>query len=290
MRAKLCTGLILLALVHPSVHADATLTYRLAPAAGDATTLRIATTRFFARIESSAAPDGWWLFQAGKFFPLFRVDDKMQTWTRLTPEVTPRLGPMSRTGSAAGAETADAPKEQVAETADVAPEQPAAPAAELEPMAEQKASAPKPARASTEPKFAPTAQMDEVAGVRCRVVSELRDGAPAVEHCMANKAALGITEREVRSLARTFAMAREQGFGWLGSATADEAFVSVRSRALDGGATLVLESVSTAALPEGHLRVPEAYREVPWAPEPTMTGGTPAPQADAPQPGEGETR
>jgi hypothetical protein len=63
MRAMLTTGLILLAMAHPAVRADATLNYRLTQQEGEPAALRIALARFFARIESSAAPDGWWLFR-----------------------------------------------------------------------------------------------------------------------------------------------------------------------------------------------------------------------------------
>lgn len=309
MRAMLTTGLILLAMAHPAVRADATLNYRLTQQEGEQAALRIALARFFARIESSAAPDGWWLFQAGKFFPLYRVDEKRETWTLLTPEVQPRLGPASRTSSpgdaaATGAEVSDAPApapeaEQAAHAvpeqgpeqgaagegqeatagADAAPEA-AAPKETPEP-------APAPARTADAPEFAPTAQMDEVAGVRCRVVNELRRGEPAIEHCMANETALGITEREIRTLARTFAMARAQGLDWLGTATTDEEFVSVRSRALDGGAALVLESVSTEALPPDHLRVPREYRKVQRQPDPASAPVAVPPQGDAAQPDTG---
>jgi hypothetical protein len=311
MRAMLTTGLILLAMAHPAVRADATLNYRLTQQEGEQAALRIALARFFARIESSAAPDGWWLFQAGKFFPLYRVDDKRETWTLLTPEVQPRLGPLSRTKSpggaaATGAEVSDgpAPAPEAEQAAHAVPEQGEAAGAAQEAAAgaadAQTAAAPKEtpapdpaparARAADVPRFAPTEQMDEVAGVRCRVVNELRDGEPAIEHCMANETALGITEREIRTLARTFAMARAQGLDWLGTATADEEFVSVRSRALDGGAALMLESVSTGALPPGHLRVPRQYRKVPRQTDPASAPVAVPPPGDAAQPDAGATQ
>jgi hypothetical protein len=301
MRTMLTTGLILLALAHPAARADATLHYRLTPPAGEPASLRMDISGFFARIESTAAPDGWWLFQAGKFFPLYRVDDAADTWTRLTPKVTPRLGPASRGASPASAAAAQqaagesAPAETAAMPADETPQQQTAAeaATAADPAAGHPAQQTSPGPASTQtpsearapvaPKFAPTAAMDEVAGVRCRVVTELRDGETVMEHCMASKAALGITERETRTLARTFAMAREQGFGWLGTATADEEFVSVRSRAPDSGAALVLETVSTAALPRERLRVPRAYAELPR--ESTAAGARNAPAESAPAAG-----
>jgi hypothetical protein len=124
--------------------------------------------------------------------------------------------------------------------------------------------------------------METVADVRCRVVMEFVDGEPAVEHCMANKAALGITERETRSLSRLFEMARKRGWDWLPAATGDEEFVSVRSRRAADGAAWTLRSVSTAALPAAHTRIPRDFRELPHQP-PTekqaaaaLAGGAPA--------------
>ena len=117
--------------------------------------------------------------------------------------------------------------------------------------------------------FKPSGKSDVVGAVRCRVVNEVIDGEPAIEHCMANKADLGVTEREIRTLARLFILARELGYDWLGAATEDEDFVSVRSRALTRDKTLELRSVSTEALPAGHLRVPKDYKEAERASAPT---------------------
>lgn len=254
MRKLLASGLILLTAAPAPLQADATLRFRWTPAGAEAGTLTIAIADFHARVESSAVPGGWWLFQAGKFFPLYRVDDAARVWTPQTRPVAPRLGPVHRAGSPAG--TLAAGDQAVGETAtasNTAAEAGKAPAI-----------VPRPSRA---PSLAPTGALDEVAGVRCRVVREPAHGEPVIEHCMANTSALGITEREIRTLARTFVMAREQGFGWLGAATADEEFVSIRSRYRDGGALLVLESVSNDALPRDRMRVPRHYREGPWQSE-----------------------
>ena len=272
MRVPFAVGMLILATA-AGARADATLDFRLAGGDGAAEqTLRIAVARFFARVEASAAPDGWWLYEAGKFFPLYRVNEAERTWTRLTPEVTPRLGPVSR--SARPAAATGGPAEDAADAAAAAAAEPGTPEADQSPAsaavddtATAAAEASTPAAdggtAASAPEFALTGESDTVAGVRCRVVNELRDGAPVIEHCMAGKAALGITERELRTLARTFEMARERDFGWLATATADEAFISVRSRALDGGTRLTLVAVSTDPLPKGHLRVTRDYREVP---------------------------
>ena len=97
---------------------------------------------------------------------------------------------------------------------------------------------------------------------------------------MANKAALGITERESRTLARTFVMARQQGYGWLGATTKDEDFVSIRSKPLDGSKSLELISLSTKPLEQGYLKVPPKYKKVDAPSKPAVAS---APQA-APAP------
>lgn len=291
MRESFAAGALLLT-VAAGAGADATLTYRLATGTEqEARQLRIAVARFFARIESSAAPDGWWLVQAGKFFPVYWVDARDQTWTRLTPEVTARLGPANRASSSASAAAVDEPVDGTAALKESAPKESvphdAAPAqSKPAETTSTPAPTPPPVRATSARTFVPSAKRETVAGVHCRVVDEWRDGVATVQHCMANKAALGITEREMRTLARTFAIARERGFGWLGRATADEAFVSVRSRELDGDGSLVLESVSTDALPVGHLRIPRTYRQV--SRQRTQPQPAPSPEAVAPLAGEGD--
>ena len=79
---------------------------------------------------------------------------------------------------------------------------------------------------------------------------------------MANAARLKVTEREAITLARTFAMAREQQLGWLGTGSKDEEFVSIRSRDLRDNRTLELKSVSIAPLPAGYLRIPREYKQL----------------------------
>lgn len=83
-----------------------------------------------------------------------------------------------------------------------------------------------------------------------------------VEHCMANKAGFGITERESRTLARLFVLARAQGYGWLGAATPDEDFVSVRAKDSMHAGTLELLSVSRSPLEPGYLKIPSEFRQV----------------------------
>lgn len=324
----------------PLAHADATLVYELEGQPQGPVQKTLSVSRFFVRVDSSGEEGRHLLFQAGKFFPLFSIDETAGTYTRLTPPVNPRLGPESRTkasepeghgtdattektsGEAATTmtlqetkETAagDAPAPQVAtdgapamaraegdgSEADKATDQktpqepapdaggqssaepPAAAQAEAAPAmspagededeegdtaeAEEAEDAQKPEAApalAKAPRFEASRETDEVAGISCRLVREMVDDKPVVEHCMANKAALGITEREIRTLARLFVLARERGWDWLGAASKDEEFVSIRSRRIGADGGLTLKSVSTNPLPAGHLRVPREYKEV----------------------------
>ena len=239
------------------------------------------------------------------------MDQANQTYTRLTPAVTPRLGPVSGSGQAAeaGAEKKDdlaepenkaedmPPKEsedqaKAEDSAGIAPATPlpqaaesggsggagpgtasAAPATQPDPdsagprtaqgeaPAEAASDAPaaKSARRTEAAILKPTKKMRSVAGIECRVVHELIDGKPAIEHCMANSARLKVTDRELITLARSFGMARNMEFGWLGVGTQDEEFVSVQSRDLRDERLLELTSVSTKPLAEGYLRIPKTY-------------------------------
>jgi hypothetical protein len=264
--------------------ADATLNYEIT-GPGGTTTKTIAVSHFFARIEDAANKETWLLYQAGKFFPLYEVNPAAGTYTRLTPDVRATLGPDSRSAGTAKAEAEPTPQQQPAARDNTAEdngeggETPPSEAAAAAPAAQENAEsalAPAPAGGDkpeaepdeaarkplpAKPEFRATRETREVAGIECRVVEEIRDGYPVVAHCMANKARLGVTEREIRTVARTFVMARERNLGWLGAGTEDEAFVSIQARDLESGRKLVLQSVSTAPLPRGHLRIPREYRQ-----------------------------
>jgi hypothetical protein len=296
MKRLLGCSLVVLWACSPLAHADATLVYELDHPTAGKIEKRLSLSRFFARIDFSNEEGRYLLFQAGKFFPLFSVDEKAGTYARLTPPVKARLGPESRTkasetrgreaeavaegaleekvpqtpapetGEEAGveppvtaeADTEDASAADEGDEPEGAAEAAKASGATAGGEAETKAT---PALAKY-PRFEASAKRDEVAGIACRVVQEVVDDKPVVEHCMANKAALGITERETRTLARLFVLARQRGWDWLGAATRDEEFVSIRSRRVGGDGSLMLKSVSTEPLPAGHLRIPRSYKEV----------------------------
>lgn len=311
MKPVLALVLTALSTTSLSAKSDATLVYQLQASGSVAVDRTISISRFFARVDASETPGEYLLFQAGKFFPLYSVDEGQHSYRPLTPPVDARLGPVAAQPTAPPSQsapldeqTAAAPRDgtgpvgSTSATAQPAPspaassgdQAPPTAAADLAPdvgdLAEKDAptqTEPTPRRSPalpTEPTFKPSAKMDEVAGIRCRIVFELIDGEPAVEHCMANKAALGITERESRTLARLFVMARKRGYDWLGASTKDEDFVSVRSQDLKRGKRLTLQSLSTEPLPVGHLRVPKEFTEIAWDAAPEDAAGKDAEGGD----------
>ena len=253
MRTKLMVALVVIAPFTSLAQADVTLEYSLSVGNETAVTKKISIARFFARVDSSDRPDEYLLFQAGKFFPLYRVNVAGGAYELLTPRVKPTL----RTGVKEA--NAAAPRGEAGDKANPSTSQDKeANAADTEQLTAA-TSAPK--DSLDVPVFKPLRKMDEVVGIRCRMVLEMANEKPVVEHCMANTAGLGITEREARTLARLFVMAKKKGYGWVGTATKDEDFVSVRSKTTDQTSSLELVSVSTKALTPGYLRIPREYKE-----------------------------
>jgi len=213
--------------------ADATLKYELTEADGSKTEKNFSAARFFVRIDDPADKERYLLYQAGKFFPLFSVDQAKSNYTRLTPAVTPYMSPHSREAHGADQTADEGGTKQASEN-----------------------------RKKPAPKLKPTKKTRKVAGIECRVVHELLDGKPVIEHCMANSARLSITDRELITMVRAFEMARNREFGWLGIGTEDEEFVSVQSKDLRDNTMLQLTAVSTSPLAEGYLRIPREYKEL----------------------------
>ena len=265
-----------------NVHADARLIFDLTGPDSESQTKTISLARFFARIDDPAEPNSYLLYQAGKFFPLYRVDQEARSYTLLTPEVYPTLHaePQSKpettkTEPAAtetpNPDTAQAPSPEATDmpsSTDSTAKEPAVAVESSQPPAQQQPESQAPT-AADEPAAAPlekpqttlhlTPKSAQIAGINCRVVEELMDKQPIMQHCMADKARLGITEREMRTLARTFRMARDRDFGWLGTATKDEKFVSIASEDLHSHKKLTLKSVSTKPLSNDYLRIPRDY-------------------------------
>jgi hypothetical protein len=264
-----------------NAHADAALTFELAGPTAESQTKTISLARFFARIDDPAEPNSFLLYQAGKFFPLYQVDQEAHTYTLLTPEVNPTLHAglppkpestetESATTDTQKTETAEAPTSDTSDqpsNPDNAEQKPAVAAEssppQTPPQAAEKASTETSEAAAPEKNPKTTLHLTpksmDIAGINCRVVEELMDKQPIIKHCMADKARLGITEREIRTLARTFKMARDRDFGWLGTATKDEKFVSIASEDLSSHKKLTLQSISTKPLPSDYLRIPRDY-------------------------------
>jgi hypothetical protein len=314
MRSALSLPLALWSIGSTIAHADATLVYGLTGPGTEPTEKKISISQFFVRVDDSTDKGNYLLFQAGKFFPLYRVSESQQTYTLLTPPVKPTL----RAGSAQrrtdepeaeqapeSTDAADTPTTAQSEPHAAGDNTPADAKAAVAPTtkAEEEntasaapgAAAPDPetpsvALAALEPSptLRPTRKTRSVAGIECREVIESIDAKPIVEHCMANKARLGITERESRTLARLFVEAREQNYDWLGAATADEDFVSVQSRDLRRNKTLELQSVSTAPLPTGYLRIPKTFKRIEASADSAPATVGEEPKADSPQPASSE--
>ena len=223
---------VVLAFTKPA-SADARLSFELTEADGSKGVKQFSIARFFVRIDDPSDKERYLLYQAGKFFPLFAVDQTNSEYTRLTPAVTPYMSPHSREHHGADQTTDEGGTKQASEN-----------------------------RAGTAPELKPTKNMRKVAGIECRVVHELLDGKPVVEHCMANSARLNIADRELITMVRAFEMARNRDFGWLGIGTEDEEFVSVQSRDLRDNRVLQLTGVSTKPLAQGYLRIPREYKEI----------------------------
>ena len=218
----------LILILNTPAGADATLTYKLTEADGSKTEKKFSTVRLFVRIDDSTDEKRYLLFEAAKFFPLYSVNQAENSYTQLTPKVIPYMGPETMAKKAADAYT---PEVEAAEKA---------PTAVLKPGNKKRT----------------------IAGIRCRVINEMLDGKPAIEHCMVNSANLNVTTREIISMARTFSMARDRDLGWLAVGTEDEEFISIQSRDLHTKRVFELTSVSNKPLAQGYLRIPREYKQV----------------------------
>jgi len=312
MRGVVKYSLVLWALGTSVAHADATLVYQLTESGAEPVEKRLSISHFFVRVDDPSEKDRYLLFQAGKFFPLYRVDESQRTYTLLTPPVKPTLHAGS-TATAKGPAAGQTPNDTANPEALQGARMPGEYAAKVTPedqqakhQAKHDAAEPNKPAAATEksevaniesaglapsPQLKATKKIRTVTGIDCRIILELADDKPIIEHCMANKARLGITERESRTLARVFVLARQRGFEWLGAATADEDFVSLESRDLRRQKTLQLKSLSTDPLPVGYLRVPRSYKETKPTTEvkrPVEEKGAEAEEARPPQPIQGD--
>ena len=102
----------------PLAYADATLVYEMDSGSDGKVEKTLSVSRFFVRVDSSDEEGRYLLFQAGKFFPLFSVNEAEETYTRLTPPVDARLGPESRTKRSQAQPAADESKPAAADASE----------------------------------------------------------------------------------------------------------------------------------------------------------------------------
>jgi hypothetical protein len=235
--------------------AEVTLTYELTNTDNGKSVKQFSIKEFYARIDDPADKNKYLLFQAGKFFPLFEVNQSEKIYTRLTPAATPTLGPSSPPKQAA--KTSEPHNKATTDTGPADGTQGQPETGKHPGPAPSEASAKTPA-----PRLKPTKKSRKVADIECRIVLELQEGKPVIEHCMANSARLGITKREVITLSRTFNMGRDEQFDWLATGTKDEEFISIESKDLRSNRMLRLVALSTKPRPAGYYQIAREYRQV----------------------------
>ncbi|MEN8760799.1 MAG: hypothetical protein ABF290_00090 [Thiogranum sp.] len=216
-----------------TAHADTTLVYELVDAAGEKTQQTYTIRGRFLRVDKDAETSKNFLLLDGGFLYMNVVDGEKGTFTTFGDSpyhqgqrlpAKPKPGNTAATGSEqAGKANAKSPPLSV---------------------------------------LSPTVQKDSVAGIRCRIVNELRDGTPVAEHCLADPAALGMTPRELISMARLIEFAKQRTDpDWI-AIQSDEQFITIRSRPAEGEPTFVLKSVSHEIASRDLFRVPPAYQKL----------------------------
>jgi len=270
-----------LSTITSTASSDATLVYETLTADAGKTGHTFSIIGRFIRVDMDSEPDRYWVIDAG----LLTIADVDRSQQQYTFEKLPRpLLP----GALAAAEEKPVPA--------AAGQQPEAtvPSAGVPSPTEQAAGldlAPTREVAgvvnvlSPEPVFAASRKKESVAGIGCRVVIEKVDKQPVAEHCMAGTGELGLSSREMITLARMFTTARRLGLGWVGVATADERIVSINSRLLDGEASQVLKSVTYDYIPYEHMQVPKSYQRI--KPAKQQTDETATPDTGTAPPGNG---
>lgn len=112
------------------------------------------------------------------------------------------------------------------------------------------------------PTLKPTGNKDTVAGIRCNIVNEIENEKPVAEHCMASASALGMSQREMITMARLVDFSRQwTDPDWIATQS-NEQFVSIRSRPAGESATFQLKSVSHLTPPSDYFRVPAGYQKL----------------------------
>ena len=108
----------------------------------------------------------------------------------------------------------------------------------------------------------PVREKSSVAGLRCQKIKEMGSEKPKAEHCMSVGSALGLSERETKTLSRLFLIARRVGLDWGGVATPDERQISLSSLDLEKGASLKFLSVEHQSIPDNRMKIPNDYQPI----------------------------
>lgn len=112
------------------------------------------------------------------------------------------------------------------------------------------------------PILKPTGKKETVAGVRCIIVNEIENDKPVAEHCMADAHALGMSPRELITMARLIDFSKEWTDPEWVAVQSEEKYISIRSRPLDGDVAFILEAVSHKIASREHFRVPPEYQKL----------------------------
>ena len=204
-------------------HADATMVYEMTDAAGDKSQYTFTIVGRFVRVDGDKTPKAHWLYDSG-FRKLYHVDDEKRQYRLMRVFDNPYVASSRSPSEAKSGE--------------------------------------QPPAAHARPELTARKEKKTVAGVRCRLVTEKRDGQVVAQHCMAGTGPLGISKREVYTLSRLFMAPGRLQFGWPGVATSDELFACVQSQTRDGKQALELKSISHDTVMDERMRVPKTYRNL----------------------------
>lgn len=215
-------------------HADTAMVYELTDAGGAKTQQTYTIRERFLRVDRNPDAAGNYLILDAGFMFMNIVDSKQETFTTF----------------------GESPFHQ----GEQMPARPGDGSASVpEAAASVQAAAPSPAGAD----LRYTGQSDSVAGIPCRVFTEMRKDKAVAEHCLADASSLGMTTRELITVARLIEFSKQRTDpDWI-AAQSDEKFITIRSRpAPDRAATFELKSVSHAIIPQFYFRIPPAYQKL----------------------------
>jgi hypothetical protein len=232
---RTCLSLCLAAIfsLPAGASADTTLVYELVDAAGKKTEQTYTIRGRFVRVDQGSDTPKNFLLLDGGFLYMNVVDGEKGTFTTFGESPFHQGERLPATAKAASeAEPTAEPAEQAA--------------------------------AQTSPKstLSPTGKKRSIAGVRCREVMEMRNDKPVAEHCVADAAALGMTPRELITMARLIEFSKQRTDpDWI-AMQSDEQFISIRSAPPGAAATFELKSVSHDIVPREYFRVPAGYKKL----------------------------